>query len=164
MNTFTSEPTNPPTLPQLSASLSSNCTGNVVTVSNGGSQISGATVIVDDASSLATLYSGNSNSDGQLSFPGCGLSVRITVEKDGYQTEQFNEQTVACGQCVQCTQDSDCPDADSCVNQSCVACQCDCGYAQGHSVQLILDAVLTATAHPASTARATPANPPSYAV
>ncbi len=133
VNTFTSEPTNPPTLPQLSASLSSNCTGNVVTVSNGGSQISGVTVIVDDASSLGTLYSGTSDDSGHLNFSGCGLSVRITVEKDGYQTEQFNEQTVACGQCVQCTQDSDCPDADSCVNQSCVAVQCSCGQIANHT-------------------------------
>jgi parallel beta-helix repeat protein len=116
----------------FSIDLNSSCTGNIVSVTSGDMPISGATVLVDDAASMANISSGTSDADGQLNFTGCGLNVRITVVKGGYQTAQIINQTMACGQCVQCTQDTGCPDTDSCVNQSCVAVQCSCGQVADH--------------------------------
>ncbi len=126
-------PTPSPALPTLSINLNSNCTGNVVSVRSGDTEISGAAVMVDDAASLGTLSSGSSDNNGQMGFTGCGLNVRITVQKDGYQTAQINEQTVACGQCAQCTKDTDCPDSDSCAGQKCVPISCSCGQISGHT-------------------------------
>ena len=117
--------------PSLSLGFSSSCSSNNITVGSG-SPLEGATVVVDGD------IIGTSDSDGKITFPGCGQTVTIDARADGYiPTGGIQETEISCGQCQapQCTSDSQCPDADTCMNQTCAPVSCSCGYAASHTCQ-----------------------------
>ena len=82
----------------LDVSLESTCDGNVVTVTSHGDPLSGAKVTVQRTDD-GTIASGNTNSNGELSFEGCGWEVSVYANKDGYNPETIVENLIDCAQC-----------------------------------------------------------------
>ena len=115
----------------LSVSADSTCNGTTVTVTSGDSHIAGAAVDVDGN------RIGTTGDSGTVAFPGCGSSVQVHADKEGYLPADQTVQLVSCGQCAapQCTSDSQCPDTDMCQNQTCVPVSCSCGSVASHSCQ-----------------------------
>ena len=87
-----SAPTN---RPSLSASISSTCSGNTVTVSSSTGPVSGAEVLIDDGTII--LYTG---ADGTVSFPGCGSTANVEAVANGYSAAYASTQLIGCSQCV----------------------------------------------------------------
>ncbi|MEW6036569.1 MAG: hypothetical protein AB1529_08210, partial [Candidatus Micrarchaeota archaeon] len=112
--------------PAPSLDLSSDCSANILTVTSGGTPLVGAAVEIDGDAA------GTTNSSGQLSFDGCGRDVTIRVSKSGYSDAVETFSLVGCGLCVECSADTDCPSAESCVSQQCVPVPCACGVVSDH--------------------------------
>ena len=90
----------------LDIELDSSCDENVVTIyrKNTPQTISGAHVTVVDITDPTdptppTIFSGDTDGNGQISFRGCGKRVRIYVTKAGYTPEQKDFDLIDCGQC-----------------------------------------------------------------
>jgi uncharacterized repeat protein (TIGR01451 family) len=112
----------------LSVSFSSDCDGNVVTVESGGDAIAGAQVKVNGD------VIGNTNSDGEITFEGCGLvDATVLAKKSGYIQDHIHVDTVACSQCVQCVNDNECPTDNACTSGKCVPITCECGKIENHA-------------------------------
>ena len=124
---------------ELSLTFASGCSSNLVIVKSHGNPVSGATVKVSGDSI------GTTNSSGQVSFDGCGMSdIIIHASKSGYGSDYMTADTISCEECTgECVHDADCPehylcDDDECVPRECdpecaedYACvdgQCTCGY------------------------------------
>ena len=121
-------------VPPLALSVESSCSGNIVTVSQGGAHV----VVVDNAAGGGVVASGDADtSSRQLNFSGCGMSVNIYASESGYASASMTETLVDCAQCAtpQCTSDSDCPDSQVCTGQKCVAVECSCGVVTNHACQ-----------------------------
>jgi len=112
----------------LSLSFSSTCEGNVVTVKSSGDPVSGVAVKLNGDSISST------NSSGQVSFDGCGMTdFIIYISKSGYRSVYKSEDTVPCEQCaVECVDNSDCPASYECEDSKCVPVECKCGKVQDH--------------------------------
>ena len=84
----------------LEIELESTCEGNTVTIyhKNTPSTITGAQVTVTDVAG-GTIFSGDTNGDGQITFEGCGMTVRIYASKAGYIADEETHDLVACEQC-----------------------------------------------------------------
>src|SRR4030095_7625389 len=96
----------------LSISVSKTCTNNVVTVTSHGSPVSGVLVKVDGSTV------GTTDSDGHVTFAGCGHEVILHAEKTGYTTETSHEVLASCV-CLQCDGSSDCPSSQQCQHGQC---------------------------------------------
>jgi hypothetical protein len=120
----------------LTIEVSPSCDANVVTVTSGGDALAGAHVAVIDTSPIGgVIFSGDTNSDGIITFPGCGMLVNVYSSKSGYLPESVEQQLISCGQCTPggCTADSQCADNQRCSNEACVAVDCSCGTVRGHT-------------------------------
>jgi hypothetical protein len=119
-------------MPTLTIDLVSNCSGNTLTVMSGSAKIAGARVLVDNADNYAYIALVSTDSNGQLTFDGCSIPVRIRASKDGYKTLEVIKQVPTCEKCVECVTDNNCPDSKQCIDQKCVALDCGCGAPQNH--------------------------------
>jgi hypothetical protein len=100
----------------LSVTFESTCEGNIVTVTSGGDALPGARVtVVDTSPSGGILVSGDTDSNGQVMFDGCSMTVNIFVSKKGYESESLTRSLVDCGQCEEEERHLEC------VNSACVA-------------------------------------------
>ncbi len=121
------------------------CDGNVFTVTGSSGSDAGIHVAMIDTAA-GPVNSSDTNSDGQVSFPGCGMTVNIYASGNGCASDTLTETLLSCGQCApapKCTQDSDCASDQKCqindqnasLNQ-CVPLQCGCGQtASNHQCQ-----------------------------
>jgi parallel beta-helix repeat protein len=109
------------------------CDGNVVSVEDG-SPLQDADVLVWDTDTLQIVASGKSNSSGEFSFDGCGMDVKIAVQKSGYAKAELFESLPECSECLvaECITDVDCLSNESCVAGSCVPVPCECGEVLNH--------------------------------
>lgn len=120
--------------PSLDVNIDTSCDGNVVTVTSGGKNVANAHVSVKDISSGDLLASGDTDSSGQLKFSGCGMRVDAKATKSGYLSDIATESLESCNGCTppECTQDSDCPSAERCVENECQPVPCECGKVENH--------------------------------
>jgi hypothetical protein len=127
----------------MAVELSSSCDGNAVTVTSSGALDGAHVVVVDTSPSGGIIFSGDTNSDGIVTFTGCGMNVNIFASKSGYASESITEDLVACSQCAGqeqptgapggCSSDGDCADNRKCSQGSCVPVECACGAVSAHS-------------------------------
>lgn len=80
---------------RLSVSVSSDCEGTTVSVSDSDGPVSGASVLVSNSDTLTSLAIGSTDSSGKFSFDDCGLVVRIYVNKNGYSPVTLSR-TISC--------------------------------------------------------------------
>ncbi len=112
-------------LPALSISF--NSTSGVVTVTSGGSPVPGATVKEDG------VLVGTTDSNGQITIPGCNQSVTIDALMGGYTAASAAVTLMACSaQPPACTTDDNCSSAQACVAGACVAVNCPNGSVVNH--------------------------------
>ncbi|MBI5047164.1 LamG domain-containing protein, partial [Candidatus Micrarchaeota archaeon] len=142
--------------PVLSLSVSPSCTQNLVTISSSGDGLSGARVTINDQATNAPIFSGTTDSNGQIQFQGCGMSVDILVSKSGYQSNAVTQSLLSCSVCTlqppivpannkssttnqsnvenqspQCSLDSNCSNTQQCVSGACVEI-IGCGSISNH--------------------------------
>jgi len=144
--TFTASTTPPPSptendnegeqKPPLSLRVASSCNGTVVTVTGEGKPVNGATVVVIDTGSLYTVFTGTTNSSGQVTFEGCSMEVKVYGRKSGYVPEDTVVMLTDCGQCApvppECEFNSDCAADESCHGSVCTAVPCQDGEVVNH--------------------------------
>lgn len=118
---------------ELEMGFSSTCEANVITVKSGGSPVSGADIMVLNKNTLEDVASGSTDSDGEFSFMGCGIPIKILVEKDGYQSYSTIKTMIICSECaLECGEDADCSEKEECKNNLCQRVECSCGYIEDH--------------------------------
>jgi hypothetical protein len=83
---------------RLSVDLDSSCDGNVVTVTSKGDPLSSAKVTVSETLG-GPIASGNTDSDGEFEFAGCGMDVTIYANKGGYLPDTEMTSLVSCASC-----------------------------------------------------------------
>ena len=117
----------------LSISFSTSCDGNTVTVKYKGDPKSGVDVVVIDDATLFEVFSGSTDTNGQVEFTGCDLKVRIHASRSGYTSESTTKNLVDCATCpVECVEDNGCLDDEYCMNGQCVPVLCPCGEIDDH--------------------------------
>ncbi len=105
-------------------------TPTVINVTDSGSGVEDANVVVFEKNTLADVFSGTTNGSGQVVFDHCGVPIRIHVSKSGYYPESI-ETTITCAQCVGpdiCLSDADCPMYPikyDCVRSACILLDCE---------------------------------------
>jgi len=84
----------------LEIELESTCEDNTVTIyhKNTPSTITNAQVTVTDVAG-GTIFSGDTDANGQITFEGCGMTVRIYASKAGYVADEETHDLVPCTQC-----------------------------------------------------------------
>jgi len=122
----------PPT-PSLSITSSSSCTGNTIIVRSGSSEIAGASVVIEDPTTLMTYASGTTNDAGQMRFDGCGRTLRVSADKGGYGKADATVTLVSCEQCAGCLSDDNCTANERCTDRQCVPVECSCGEIKNHA-------------------------------
>lgn len=87
-------------LSSSSVFMNSSCGSNIISVASSGLAINGVHVaVVDNAMGGGVIFTGDTNSSGQVSFQGCGKSVNIETSGSGYQTTTATQTLVDCGSC-----------------------------------------------------------------
>lgn len=100
----------------LSISFESSCDENIVTVTDKNGPVANAHVTVIDVND-GPLYSADTDSDGEVSFSGCGLTVNIFASKSGYIKDSTSRTLIACSEC-----DETVPETHlECVNNACAS-------------------------------------------
>jgi hypothetical protein len=84
----------------LEIELDPSCEENVVTIyrKNTPETVSGAHVTVTDVAG-GTVFSGDTDVDGQVTFEGCGMTVRIYASKSGWKADEQVFDLIPCEQC-----------------------------------------------------------------
>jgi parallel beta-helix repeat protein len=119
----------------LSASLESTCEANTVTVTSSGDPVSNAKVVVDVISDILVLYTGDNGQTSFGSYPThCGKTVTIKISESGYDKVSMSGALVDCELCIpsECTDDTDCPSDQYCMNGECIFIECPCGEVVDH--------------------------------
>ena len=118
----------------LDVSVDSSCNGTIVTVESDGDGESNAHVSVKDVATGELIASGNTDSDGEFTFDGCGMKVDVKATKSGFPSETETTNLVDCGECEtpECTDNTQCPDNEQCVNEECGPVPCECGQVKDH--------------------------------
>jgi parallel beta-helix repeat protein len=112
----------------LSVEMETSCEGNTITVTSGQENAGGARVVING------LLEGFTDSDGEFGFPGCGETLLVYVNKNGYLPAQETFTLVNCSSCQgECDTDSQCPDSMQCLEGECEEVPCPCGSVTNHA-------------------------------
>ncbi len=125
----------------LVVAVDTSCTNNVVTITGNNAPLPNAHVTVVDVAG-GSIFSGNTDTDGKVSFTGCGMTVSVYATASGYLPGTKQVDLVACAQCTpggqqptggsQCSADDGCAANQRCSNQTCIPVTCDCGTVTNH--------------------------------
>ncbi len=110
----------------LPLAVSFNSSSGVATVTSNGSPVPGASVKENG------VLIGTTDSNGQISIPGCGENVTIDALKDGYSAASASVSLVSCTAPPACTTNSDCGSTQACVASACVTVSCPNGSVVNH--------------------------------
>jgi hypothetical protein len=95
------------------------CEDNVVDVAGGGDD---AHVVVRDTETNEIVASGDTE-DGQFTFSGCGMTVKVKVTQPGHDTYEEEMELEDCSVCAPPV----CEDDEQLVEGECVPIPCECG-------------------------------------
>ncbi len=113
-----------------SLSLSFDSGNDVATVTSGGSPVPGATVKEN-----GTVV-GTTDSNGQITVPGCGAGATIDALLSGYNAASAAVTLMACSAPPACTTDDNCSSTQACMAGACVAVSCPNGTVTNHQCVL----------------------------
>lgn len=86
---------------ELEISLNSTCDGNIVLATSRDSPVEDVDVTVWVVGVGAPIFTGLTDENGTLIFPGCGIEVEIDANKDGYEhVNNFPGQLINCSLCA----------------------------------------------------------------